>query len=70
MKIKQSNSDNWAIFTYNFPYDSGVIKKGMFKVERQFVSTLKNFDLVMKYHAAKTGAIEYKQIGDPYESSS
>jgi hypothetical protein len=68
MNIKQSSSPNWAEFTYNFPCDCGPIKKGMIKVERQFVSTIKEFDLVMKYHALKTGAMDYKQIEDPYKS--
>ena len=68
MNIKQSSSPNWAEFTYMFPHNCGAIKKGMFKVERQFVNTIKEFDLVMKYHALKTGATEYKQIEDPYKS--
>jgi|DEB0MinimDraft_4_1074332.scaffolds.fasta_scaffold152143_2 hypothetical protein len=70
MKTKTSDSPNWAVFTYKFPVDCGAIKAGIIKVERQFVNTIKDFDLVMKYHAVKTGAIEYKQIGDPYESNS
>ena len=68
MNIKKSDSPNWAVFTYKFNRDCGPIKAGLFKVERQFVPTIQDFDLVMKNHALKTGATEYKQIEDPYKS--